>query len=210
MKTTGQLLQETRASKHLELADVAKITKIRPQFLLWLEADDYGRLPSSTVAKGFIKNYAQYLGLNPEHLLALFRRDFVENQAGQIVPRGMVEPVNQPSFWTPRTTIIALVAFIFTLFGAYMFYQYQILVGPPSLEISAPANNITVAEPTVEIIGMTDPEATISVNHNLVALDKGGRFSLRVPLESGANQINIIATGKSGKTTSLSRVVNLK
>jgi hypothetical protein len=99
---------------------------------------------------------------------------------------------------------------VFTLFGAYMFYQYQILVGPPSLTLSAPVDNISVSESSVEIVGVTDPEATISVNHQLVALDKGGRFSLRLPLDAGSNRITVIATGKSGKTTSLSRTVTLK
>ena len=208
MKTAGQILQTAREAARLDIEDVTRITKIRSQFLRSLEADDYGRLPNATVTRGFVRNYAEFLNLNPLHLLAVFRRDFVENRQGQIVPRGMVEPVNKISFWTPRTTVIAVVSLIFTVFTAYLLYQYQLLTGPPVLEVTAPAVSATVAENTVEITGKTDPEATLSVNGELVALDKGGEFFLRVSLIPGPNMITITATAKSGKKTVVTRDVN--
>lgn len=205
MKTAGQFLQETRLAQKKDLDDVARITKIRPQFLQILEADDYTNLPSGTVARGFIRNYSHFLNLNPETVLAIFRRDFVENQQGRIIPRGMVEPVENRSFWTPKTTIIALVALLFTIFGAYLFYQYRILTGPPSLTLS-----LTTLDFSTEVSGRTDPEATLSVNGQPVILEKNGIFSFRVPLNSGANTVAVTATSKSGKTTTISRVVNVK
>src|SRR5512135_781027 len=119
MKTAGQVLKDARLSKKQELSDVSRVTKIRTHFLESIEADDFKELPSGTVARGFIRNYSEFLGLNPDYVLAIFRRDFVENQLGRIVPRGMVEPVEKQNFWTPRSTIIAVVTAIFVLFAAY-------------------------------------------------------------------------------------------
>ena len=51
MKTTGQILAETRHRKKLELEDVSRITRIRVHFLASIEADDYQSLPSGAVAK---------------------------------------------------------------------------------------------------------------------------------------------------------------
>ena|SRR3989344_2603949 len=209
MKSAGLLLQSARLAKKLDLADVSRITKIRSTFLQAIEADDYSRLPSGATAKGFIRNYAKFLGLDPLHILAIFRRDFVENQAGQIVPRSVVEPAEQINFWTPKTTVIAAVVLIFTVLGGYLFYQYRVLTGPPYLELDQPPANAMIAESPVEISGTTDPEATIAVNGRLVALDKGGTFFLRLPLEPGQNTISVTATGKSGRTTSISRVITL-
>jgi len=209
MKTTGQILKESRLSRKLELDDVARITKIRSDSLAMLEADDYRHLPGGTVARGFIRNYAKFLGLNPESILAVFRRDFVENQLGQIVPRGMVEPVDKISWWTPKTTIFVGVTLLFVLFSGYLFYQYRILTGPPSLQLTKPVGNLVTQEDSVEISGKTDPEATLSVNSQPVVLEKGGQFYLRYPLKPGPNKINIVATGKSGRTTSAIRFVNL-
>lgn len=207
MKSAGQILAETRISKKLDLADVSRITKIRPQFLRLLENDEYQKLPSGAVAKGFIRNYTEFLGLNIEQLLAVFRRDFVENQQGQIVPRGFVEPVSKQALWTPKTTVIAILALVFTIFGGYLIYEYRILTGPPVLTIDQTQNKITSTEDTFEISGTTDPEATISVGGHLVALDKGGKFSFRVPLNSGNNLIKITATSKAGIATTQEKTV---
>lgn len=207
MKTAGQILQSARQNKKLELDDVARITRIRPQFLVAIEADDYSQLPSGTVAKGFIRNYSEFLLLSPENVLAAFRRDFVENKLGQIVPRALADPVSQQAFWTPRATIIAAVVLVFTVFGGYLIYQYWVLTGPPPLQITQPKQGQVSSESTILIEGQTDPEATISVGGQLVALDKGGQFSFRVPLTSGENHISIVATSKSGKTTILTRKV---
>lgn len=209
MKTTGQILQEARLAKKLELSESSRITRIRPQFLALLEADDYRQLPSATVAKGFIRNYGQFLGLNPSYLLAVFRRDFIENPQGQIVPRGMVEPVTKTSVWTPKSTVIALIVMLFVVFGGYLTYQFIQLLGPPYLILNQPQSETIVSDATIEITGRTDPEATISVNDQLVVLDKGGTFSVRLPLVPGPNEIRVTSTSKSGKTTTLTRSVTL-
>jgi cytoskeletal protein RodZ len=209
MKTTGVILREARLARKLEIEEVSKITKIRVQFIEWLEADNYRELPNATVTKGFIKNYGQFLGLNPNHLLAIFRRDFVENQQGQIMPRGMVEPVTKSSIWTPKSTVIALVVFLFTVFLGYIGYQYYKLVGPPTLIVSSPASNLVTSKDTIEVYGRTDPEATISINNQLVALEKGGIFYVRVQLIPGINKIIITAENKSKKTATIIKNITL-
>lgn len=202
MKSVGQLLQTARVAKKMEIADVARITRIRSQFLLALETDDYSKLPGSTVARGFIKNYAQFLGLPVEQILAVFRRDFMENQLGRIIPRGITPPVTEVSIWTPKTTGIAIVVMLVTFFGAYLLYQYRILIGVPPLSISQPIDQYKTSEDSVEIAGSTDPQATLMVNGQLVALDKGGTFKFRVPLGSEVNKISVVVASKYGKTKS--------
>ncbi len=202
MKSVGQLLQSGRLVKKMDIADVARITRIRSQFLLALEADDYSKLPGNTVARGFIKNYSQFLGLPVEQILAVFRRDFMENPQGRIIPRGMTTTVTDVSIWTPKTTGIAIVIMLATLFGGYMFYQYRILTGVPPLSIIHPIDQYKTTEDSVEIIGVTDPQATLAVNGQLVALDRGGTFRFRVPLDSEVNKISVTVASKYGKTKS--------
>lgn len=209
MKTAGQVLKEARLNKKVDIADVARVTKIRTKFLEFIEADDFRQLPSGTVARGFIRNYSEFVDLNPEYVLAIFRRDFVENQLGRIVPRGMADPVEKTSFWTPRSTVIAAVTAVFVLFAAYLGYQYRLLTGPPSLVLTRPTS-LTVTDPNLEISGRTDPEASISVNGQLISLDQGGQFSFRYALHPGSNRITVTATAKSGRTATLTRTVVLR
>lgn len=209
MKTAGQVLQETRIQARLEIEDIAKSTKIQPFFLRAIEADDYSHLPSGTVARGFIRNYANYLRLSPETLLAIFRRDFIETSQGQIVPRSMIEPAAAPPFWTPKTTIIAAVSALFGFFAVYLGYQYTLLLGPPSLHLDRPAPDLVTSEEAVVISGRTDPEATLSVNGQLVALDKGGTFFFRLPLKPGLNSISVTARSAHNRGRVITRNVTL-
>ncbi|TSC61071.1 MAG: transcription regulation protein, partial [Parcubacteria group bacterium Gr01-1014_107] len=67
-------LKEARVSKGYTLEQVEKATKIRSKFLTAIESDDYARLPSPLYAKGFVKNYGDFLGLESSRMLAFFRR----------------------------------------------------------------------------------------------------------------------------------------
>ncbi len=207
MRTVGQILAGSRQARKLNLEDVARITKIRANFLEAIEADDYQKLPSGAVAKGFIKNYCDFLNLDHLQVLAVFRRDFVENELGQVVPRGMVEPVTKASLWSPKTTFIAFLALIFTIFGGYLFYQIRILTGPPPLTLESPKDKTVIHEDTVRVFGSTDPEATVSIDGQLVALEKGGQFEFRIPVLEGENKVTVIAISKYKKTKSITRTV---
>ena len=93
----------------LSVEDIEKNTKIRREYLEALENDQYHQLPSGTYARGFIKNYANYLNLSEKTLLSVFRRDFTENEQGQIIPRSMVKPISANKFiWTPKYTLLVV------------------------------------------------------------------------------------------------------
>ena len=129
MISTGQILNSARVKANIDLPTVAKDTKIRSEFLAFIESDAYHELPNSTVAKGFIRNYAEYLNLNPDHVLAVFRRDFIENFKGQIVPRGLADPVSSRFVWTPRLTLItgtvAVLVFFFFYQRSYFLFSHS-------------------------------------------------------------------------------------
>jgi cytoskeletal protein RodZ len=66
----GQQLRQVRQERNLTLDQAARETLIRAHYLEALEAGDLSQLPSKAHAKGFLRAYAAYLGLNPETLLA--------------------------------------------------------------------------------------------------------------------------------------------
>ncbi len=72
-ETIGQRLKRAREYRHLTLEKAAEATRIRPQYLQALEADDFSVMPSPVQARGFLRNYADYLGLNLEQILAELR-----------------------------------------------------------------------------------------------------------------------------------------
>jgi cytoskeletal protein RodZ len=75
MQTIGQRLKQVRESKRLTLEKVFEATRIRVPYLLALEADDHSAMPSPVQARGYLRNYAEYLGLNFDQLLDEMRAE---------------------------------------------------------------------------------------------------------------------------------------
>ncbi len=64
----GATLRKARQDSGVTLEDVEYETKIRKRYLEALEREDYSALPSAVYARGFLKTYANYLGLDGEEL----------------------------------------------------------------------------------------------------------------------------------------------
>ncbi|HLE16014.1 MAG TPA: RodZ domain-containing protein [Anaerolineales bacterium] len=64
-QTLGEQLRQARQERDLTLEQAARATHIRQNYLEALEAGELDRLPSRVQARGFLRAYASYLGLNP-------------------------------------------------------------------------------------------------------------------------------------------------
>jgi cytoskeleton protein RodZ len=64
----GRFLEQKRKERGLSLEEVEQATKIRKRYLTGLEREDYAMLPDAVYARGFLKTYANYLGLDGEAL----------------------------------------------------------------------------------------------------------------------------------------------
>ena len=69
----GSLLEKKRLEKGLSLKEVEQATKIRTRYLKGLEHEDPTSLPDPVYARGFLKTYANFLGLDGEQLSREFR-----------------------------------------------------------------------------------------------------------------------------------------
>lgn len=68
--SVGERLKQTRLEKHLTLEQVSQATRVRVHYLDALERGDLEALPSRVQGKGFLRLYADYLGLPVEEVLA--------------------------------------------------------------------------------------------------------------------------------------------
>ena len=64
----GPVLERARKDKGLSLEEAERATKIRKRYLDGLERDDYSVLPDAVYARGFLKTYANFLGLDGDGL----------------------------------------------------------------------------------------------------------------------------------------------
>ncbi|MFH1710424.1 MAG: RodZ domain-containing protein [bacterium] len=65
----GSVLREEREEKKLSIADVSAATKVNRKYIQALEDDNYLLIPSRVYAKGFLKAYANFLGLDAKSLI---------------------------------------------------------------------------------------------------------------------------------------------
>jgi len=68
----GDMFRQTRESKGIKIEEVTKTTRIRPFFVEAIECEDWGSLPSPGFIPGFLKTYANYLGMDATEILAKY------------------------------------------------------------------------------------------------------------------------------------------
>ena len=74
-ESIGQRLKKEREARYLTLEKASEITRIRVVFLQALESDDYSVMPSAAQGRGFLRNYAEYLELNIDEMIAEIQRN---------------------------------------------------------------------------------------------------------------------------------------
>ncbi|MGK2964042.1 MAG: helix-turn-helix domain-containing protein, partial [Tepidiformaceae bacterium] len=69
MSQIGDSLRRARDARSLSLSDIARDTHIPEYLLEALERDDFAAVPAPVYVRGFIRNYARRVGLEPDDLL---------------------------------------------------------------------------------------------------------------------------------------------
>jgi cytoskeleton protein RodZ len=206
VKTVGEILKQARTDQGISVATVAAQTKIQIKYLRALEENKFDQLPAAAFVKGFVRAYARVIGKDPEGLLAIFRRDYDQNERGEIVPRGPMLGMPRGWRWTPTVTMLGVGAMVMTVFGTYLVVQLRLLARPPILEVTAPTENARVSR-NVAVTGKSDRDATVPVTSKPVVGSEGLEWSETVLLSAGEHTLTIRATARNGKTRVIQRTV---
>ena len=133
LETVGQHLRAARLRRGDELAVIARVLKIRKDYLEALEEDRQGALPGRAYAIGFVRSYADYLGLDASETVERFK--------GEIAERGE-EHVSMPLLERPHEerrlpqgwVVIALVLVGALAFGLWRLARSaSVYFNPPEL-----------------------------------------------------------------------------
>ena len=119
MESLGNKLKTVREAKGLSYDYVSRETNISSKYLEALEREDFSGFPGEPYALGFLKNYSEYLGLNSDELLSLYRSLKMQEQ-----PVPMEQLLKDPS---PLPKILARAALIIAILGlaagGYFFFS---------------------------------------------------------------------------------------
>ncbi len=104
--SVGRLLRRAREEGHIDLNEAVEATRIRRYYLEALEKEQWGKLPSPVFIKGFLRAYAEFLGLDKEMVLNSYLRSY-PSQEHEL--RGLKELTVKSRSWH-LTIIISVLA----------------------------------------------------------------------------------------------------
>lgn len=209
MRRAGQLLFRERTRRKLSIDEVAHATKIKAEFLAAIESGEYGNLPSPAYAQGFVKNYAEYLGLPKSEVIALFRREFDEKKAYKVLPDALTKTEEFPLSRIRIQQSVIVVFFCLVLIGTYLLFQYRSAFIPPYLNVSSPKQS-SITSGDIKVSGKADSNATVSINDEPVTVSSTGEFTKAITLFPGRSIITVKAKNRYGKEATVTREVVVK
>lgn len=120
MENLGEYLQKKREEQHISIEELVARTRIPLRFVQAIEADQFDLLPNQVTAKGFLRNYAECVGIDP----AVVAESFLEKKGSeklyphsenqeQILSYVQVEKLARIPF--PRRIVLSVVGAVMVL-----------------------------------------------------------------------------------------------
>lgn len=199
----GEMLQLARENKGIDLYRAERDTKIRLRYLAALEDSDFDELPAAVYTKGFLRNYAIYLGLDPEEVLLRWREEMQAVRSAERVsvappPRPLTVPRRGPTI-TPGVFMAALLSLVVLGFLVYIGMQLLRFADTPRVGLTNPRSLVSqVNSETILLTGTAGPGAIVTIHGPggqlfSTTADETGTWTREVPLAPGRNDFQVIA-----------------
>jgi cytoskeleton protein RodZ len=131
----GNYLQSERQKKNLSIQEIAAATKVPPEALTAIESGDKKQLPVPVFAKGFVKIYSGYLGLDQNDILKRFQKEWDNNPSADTPEMLHEESMAQISPYYLSLQFYVILIGIGLLLGlAYFFFNAN--VSPENQDLS--------------------------------------------------------------------------
>jgi cytoskeleton protein RodZ len=106
----GSSLRQARERRGLALADVQRETRIRVRYLQALEDERFDLLPGDAYVKGFLRSYAEFLGLHSRLYLDEYAARHAEPEEPELVARPTARLRRRGGIPRPLVVVVALAA----------------------------------------------------------------------------------------------------
>lgn len=199
--TVGDELKIRREERGYTLHKVEVATKIRGRYLRAIEASDFANLPNDVYSRGFVRQYANYLGLSGAEFAKRYQaeRGGIQKPTRQVKPRAMELRLGATSRWAASLAVLGVLALII----GYLIWQFSSLTAAPRLDLDSPNKDRVVETSSIEVKGETAPGADVFLNDVPLPSDVNGAFKTTLMLQPGINEVRVLAKNKLGKQTTV-------
>lgn len=164
----GTMLRETRLKKGEEVEEIAEKLKIRACYLKAIEDSKYDEIPEAPYGPGFVRSYADYLGLNAIRMAQLYKEETEahENKGNYYV----LEPQAEGTAPGGKYIVISLLALVLVYAGwsYYTSLQENLTVEEPAPAVENKAADYPLQvesfEQTTEEVSSPTEEALPLIN----------------------------------------------
>ena len=191
MEEIGRTLRETRERLGLTLEEAERTLRIRASRLETLERGEFDSLPSETQARGFLHNYAEFLGIDPEEILRRYDESRQPKRRRSLVARGTSKTVvykntgrriRMPSWFSTDIFVVAIITLgviVVLIWGGRKLYA----------TIGSGENTVTVAS-SADAISL--PTATNTPSPAVSALADMTRLTTEEPTATSTLILNVL------------------
>jgi cytoskeleton protein RodZ len=197
--SVGTLLRDARERAGLSLDAVAQQLKLAPRQVRAIEEDDYARLPGRTFVRGFVRNYARIVRLDPDAVVGALPRGEATSPLERLTytpGRGTIAEMPDEGARKPAWSKWLIPAALLAIVAVAAMYEYTRPTGggrqgpaetvpgmapavpvpaPPSTALPNPLEAPATGEPTAAVPA---PEAAPSAS---AALETGAGAPLAAP-----------------------------
>lgn len=207
-ETAGEKLRQARRYRNLKIEEVSRKINIQAKYLLALEDERFESLPAGLYGKNFLKEYAEFLGLNSQELLRSWPEENTAPESNNPFSRALVK--KSQFLVLPKIIRNILIAAAIFACLLYLIFYFKNIVSPPKLIITTPENNLMITDSSLVVTGQTEAEAEVRINNETVLNNNNGYFSQTVDLKKGLNNLTITAKKKYGREKVVTRQILVK
>lgn len=192
-KTLGELLRQTREKKRYHLQTIAKRLRIKPIYLEALEKGHYYAFPGLVYGIGFLRSYAQFLGLDVKDVMERFH---AETSGIKSQPLEMPIPENRnilPSAKTVVKSVLFLIVVYLLWYIANSFLQ-------PTIQKPVLPSKVVVEEQIEQPVAVSEIEEVVSEPEKQPVVSLNTVETTRTPVVYGLKQpavISFVATDET-------------
>jgi len=206
-KGFGAKLKAARELRQMAPEVAAKHLNIRLDYLLAIEEDRFNYLPAGLYSKNYIKEYASLVGI-PAAETKKWLSENLKNINENNNPFSQKIVRRQEFIVFPKLFKNILLFLVFLACLLYLAFYLKKIIAPPELVIYQPDKNFKTTENFIEIKGFTEPEAEVNINGETILNTDQGKFSSKINLKKGVNNITVTAKKKySGEASVLRQIL---
>lgn len=216
-QSLGDFLREQRERQNISLFTAAKSTQIRLEALQALEKNELDFFGSSVYATGMLKNYAQFLGVDWQKILAMHRRDNPppKNSMDEKTLIKGKSSSRKELIYSKRAGMFITGGLVLAILVIVIVSQLQILLTPPMLVLSSPqevagdyTGELLITGNSFQLKGQTSPRSVVRFGGEILEVDLDNTFTTaEIPLTGSEFRAVLTATSPVGRVATINLII---